>query len=75
LIGYGLHSDPSRTDWITILFRIGYLCGSALLIVGLLEYVERKGRDTMWALWAAFSLLGLLILVCLEDRSKPKTGL
>jgi hypothetical protein len=72
LIGYGLFSDRAHAEWIANLFLVGYFGGTILLAIGLAEYADCKGRDPGWAAFGTVSLLGLVILLCLEDKSKPK---
>jgi hypothetical protein len=45
------------------------LLGTALLIVGLAYYAKAKGRNPAWCLFAFLSIIGLIVLACLKDRS------
>jgi hypothetical protein len=69
-IGFGWFSDQAHAEWISNLLRVGYFGGTILLIAGLCEYADCKGRDRRWALFGAVSCLGLLILLCLDDKTK-----
>jgi hypothetical protein len=59
-------------EWISNLLSVGYYGGTILLIVGLCEYADAKGRNRLWALLGAVSLVGLVILACLEDKTKDR---
>ena len=43
--------------------------GTALLLVGLALYAKAKGRHPAWCLLAFLSIIGLLILACLKDKT------
>ena len=45
------------------------LAGTVLLLVGLMFYAKAKGRHGAWCLFAFLSLIGLIVLACLKDRS------
>ena len=45
------------------------LIGTVLLMVGLAYYAKAKGRNPAWCLMAFLSLIGLIVLACLKDRS------
>ena len=45
------------------------LVGTALLITGFVFYAKAKGRHPAWCLVAFLSLIGLIILACLKDKS------
>lgn len=45
------------------------LGGTILLIAGLAYYAIAKGRSGWWGLCGLLSLIGLIILACLKDRS------
>ncbi len=61
------HGSP---DWVLTVCEIGYWVGTALLIVGLGYYAKSKGRDPGWGLVGLFSIIGLLVLICLKDQTK-----
>jgi hypothetical protein len=46
------------------------LLGTVLLVVGLAYYAKAKGRSAAWCLMGFLSIIGLIVLVCLKDRSK-----
>lgn len=43
--------------------------GTILLLIGLGYYAKAKGRSAWWCLLGFLSIIGLIILACLEDRS------
>jgi hypothetical protein len=45
------------------------LAGTALLLVGLAYYAKAKARHPAWCLMGLASLIGLIVLACLKDRS------
>jgi hypothetical protein len=45
------------------------LIGTALLLVGFVYYAKAKGRHPAWSLLGFLSLIGLLILALLKDKS------
>ena len=45
------------------------LVGTVLLIVGLGYYAKAKGRHLAWGLMGLLSIIGLIVLACLKDRS------
>lgn len=47
------------------------LLGTALLIAGFAYYAKAKGRSPAWCLFAFLSIIGLIVLSCLEDRTVP----
>ncbi len=48
------------------------LVGTALLLTGFLFYVKAKGRHPAWCLMAFLSIIGLIVLACLKDKSAQK---
>lgn len=46
------------------------LCGTVLLMIGLAFYAKAKARHPVWCLFAFLSLIGLLVLALLKDRSQ-----
>jgi LPXTG-motif cell wall-anchored protein len=58
-----------HTEWFALL-AAGSLIGVLLLIVGLRHYAKAKGYGSEWGLLGIFSLLGILILVALPDKTK-----
>lgn len=46
------------------------LVGRALLITGCVFYVKGKCRHPAWGAMGFLSLLGLIVLICLKDKSK-----
>ena len=49
--------------------RLVALVGLVLFIVGLCYYAKAKGREATWGLMGLLSLIGLIVLACLKDRS------
>jgi hypothetical protein len=47
----------------------GIALGTVFLLIGLAYYAKAKGRSHWWCLSAFASLLGLIVLACLEDRT------
>jgi hypothetical protein len=45
------------------------LVGTGLLIAGLCYYAQAKGRNPAWCLMGFLSIIGLIVLACLEDRA------
>ncbi|RPJ30974.1 MAG: hypothetical protein EHM35_12395 [Planctomycetaceae bacterium] len=45
------------------------LLGTVLLMIGLAYYAKAKGRSPAWCLMALLSIIGLLVLAWLKDRS------
>ena len=45
------------------------LVGTALLITGFVFYAKAKGRHPAWSLLAFLSIIGLIALACLKDKS------
>ena len=53
---------------ILLLYVIGYISGTALLIVGLSYYAKAKGHHPAYGLFGLLSLIGLIILACSTDK-------
>jgi hypothetical protein len=54
------------------MFNLGLviiLGGTILLLIGFAYYAKAKGRNPWWCLCALLSLIGLIILACLKDRT------
>jgi hypothetical protein len=45
------------------------LIGTALLLIGFSYYAKAKGRHPAWCLMAFLSIIGLIVLACLKDKS------
>ncbi|HET6572710.1 MAG TPA: hypothetical protein VFG68_03840 [Fimbriiglobus sp.] len=56
------------------LLRLIVLAGTVLLMIGLAYYAMAKGRSPWWCLLGFLSLVGLLGLALLEDRSGTPPG-
>ncbi len=54
---------------MTPLGSIIVLCGTGLLLVGFIYYAKAKGRHPAWCLFGFLSLIGLIVLACLKDKS------
>ena len=50
------------------------VCGTGLLLVGFMFYAKAKGRHPAWCLVGFLSLIGLLVLACLKDKSVPQAS-
>jgi len=57
------------TGEITAIGALISLTGTALLITGLVFYAKAKGRHPAWCLMAFLSIIGLIVLACLKDKS------
>ncbi|HAI14048.1 MAG TPA: hypothetical protein DCM28_20250 [Phycisphaerales bacterium] len=51
---------------ICSLSKIG---GLILLLIGMIYYAKAKSRHPAWSLMAFLSLIGLIVLACLKDRT------
>jgi hypothetical protein len=65
----GDHS-AAPPEWIALSLAIGSLIGVLLLIVGLRYYAKAKGYNPEFGLLGLLSLLGILILAVLPDKTK-----
>ncbi len=45
------------------------LLGTVLLIIGLVYYAKAKGRHPAWGIMGLLSIIGLIVLALLKDRS------
>ena len=45
------------------------LLGTVLLLEGFAYYAKAKGRNPAWCLMAFLSIIGLIVLACLKDRT------
>ncbi len=45
------------------------VAGTCLLLVGLVYYAKAKGRHPAWSLFGLLSIIGVIVLGCLEDKS------
>ena len=45
------------------------LLGTILLFVGFAYYAKAKGRHWAWCFMALLSIIGLIVLACLKDKS------
>jgi hypothetical protein len=67
------NSAQPPASWLTNLFSVGYYGGTILLFIGLCEYADAKGRNRLWASLGLLSVVGLVILACLSDKTKDRT--
>lgn len=58
---------------LTALNGVVILTGTALLIIGLSYYAKAKGRHSAWCLMAFLSIIGLIVLALLKDKSSIQT--
>ncbi len=65
----GVHSAASP-ELITMSLAVGSLIGVILLIVGLRHYAKAKGYGPEYGFLGLLSLLGILILAVLPDKTK-----
>lgn len=69
----GAQSFPMANDeraLVEIAATVGLVLGTCLLIAGLSCYARAKGRSGWWGLMGLLSIIGLIVLACLEDRNK-----
>jgi hypothetical protein len=52
-----------------LLGGLSMMCGTVLLVIGLSYYAKAKGRSSAWCLMGLLSIIGLLVLALLKDRS------
>lgn len=45
------------------------IIGSVLLLIGFAFYAKAKGRSAFWCLWGGTSILGVIVLGCLKDKT------
>ena len=50
------------------------LLGTVMLMVGLAFYAKAKGRHPAWCLMGLLSLVGLIVLGCLKDKSNAPSA-
>jgi hypothetical protein len=60
---------PTRDRIMSPLGAILVLAGTGLLLVGLAFYAKAKGRHPVWGLFGLLSIIGLIVLGCLKDKS------
>ena len=65
--GGAVIASTMGSDMLSVLFRIG---GAIFFITGCCYYAKGKGYHVAWGLLGLFSLIGLLVLVCLRDKNK-----
>lgn len=65
--GGAILASAMEVDGLSILFRI---VGAILLITGCCYYAKGKGYHVAWGLLGVFSLIGLIVLVCMRDKRK-----
>ncbi len=61
---------PGEPQLIAMSLMIGSLLGLLLLIVGLRHYAKSKGYSDAYGLLGFLSLLGVLIMAALPDKTK-----
>jgi len=60
----------SASPWILTLFDIVGCIGFLLVIMGLCYYAKAKGQPGALGLLGLLSMVGVLILVCLKDKTE-----
>ena len=50
------------------------LLGTVLLTLGLAYYAMAKGRSPAWCLLGLLSIIGIVLLACLDDKSTDLQG-
>lgn len=68
-IGGYVMSQVSTDPMLALLGALISLAGTALLLVGLAFYAQAKARHPAWCLMGFASIVGLIVLACLKDRS------
>jgi hypothetical protein len=69
----GGHSE-APTDWVYLSLSAGVLLGVIFLIVGLSRYATAKGYGPEYGFLGLLSILGVLILVALPDKTKGQSN-
>ena len=64
--GFVLRGSPDDPNALGSLLL---LVGGGLLIAGLAFYAQAKGRHPAWGLMGFLSIIGLIVLACLEDHA------
>jgi hypothetical protein len=59
-----------EAQWLALSLAAGSLVGLMLLIVGLGHYAKAKGYSNVFGLLGLLSLLGVLIMAVLPDKTK-----
>jgi hypothetical protein len=63
----------SENQYLAVL---AWVAGTALLVGGFVMYAKSKGRSPAWGLMGFLSIIGLIVLAMLEDRTlKPKPSI
>jgi hypothetical protein len=60
--------SPSAT--FDVLGPVLILAGTLALLIGFAYYAKAKGRSAWWSLFAFLSILGVLVLVWLKDKTE-----
>ena len=68
-LGGRIALETTHNPLIALFSMLALLGGSVLLIIGLAYYAKAKGRHSAWALMGLLSLIGVLVLALLRDRS------
>ncbi|MBE3098350.1 MAG: DUF4190 domain-containing protein [Planctomycetes bacterium] len=61
----------AENPWIAAVAWLASLVGTVLLMVGLAYYARAKGRSPAWCLLGFLSIVGLIVLGVLKDKSSP----
>jgi hypothetical protein len=64
IAGTGRPAAAGNPVWLLVM-----LAGTVLLIAGLAFYAKAKGRSPAWGFMGLLSIIGLIVLACLKDRS------
>ncbi len=72
-LAFGIPGLIVQTFGVISQITIISLVGAVLLIVGLGYYAKSKGRHPAWCLLGLLSILGIIILALLQDKSS-ETG-
>jgi hypothetical protein len=66
LVGYVMTENSAEPNHLAVALL---LIGTVLAFIGFGYYARAKGRSMLWGLFGFLSLVGLLILALLKDRS------
>ena len=61
-------SDPAMNVASSIIILLGFV----LLLIGMIYYTKGKGRNPAWCLLAFLSIIGLIILACIKDKTRKR---
>lgn len=69
MLGQSLMAEPTPSLGMGLLFQIIVYIFAGAYFYGIWEYVRAKNRSGWWALLGLLSVIGLIAVLVLEDRS------